>query len=596
MEVATTGSPEVAATAGFSGSPATSAKGTGPSFSSVLGEVSDRPQAADSRTPKEDPGNHVTSSRSTSDESSSDSADQTEDPVAGNVAAMMVPLLAGLVAQVKVVTDGVPDTQDPAPISAVGGVQAGGVGATQPAGSALPESSSAPLVMASVADTVADSPRTGQGQGAVGDGSASRGTSSDSLRMAGPAAQSGGAQAASMVETATIGEGAENGVASPYGVATTQASQGQSSAGAATSVPAGGPGTTAPGTGTGGDAVAVASPAEMDSKEATPRAGGVPARDGAGKDTVAQEVETSVAKDAPAGSEGPGQKSGNLVAATAAARGATGTTSANGDAVESPAALADRGTGASNATNAGGRTSSRGEGEGDAEKRGSGQEGASKGSSVNPAMSPPSRSMTSEAKGEQSGGPASVESKDRGDAQAASVSGMKAGEASSSNVVASRETGRSESTQNSQGSLFDQLLSHAAKLSLPTNSSLRVQLKPASLGYLDLRLGLSDGVLTLQIFAESDRTRDMIQGAIPQLRQALEGKAIEVGQMSLGSLLDASGGWQNGSSAFSGPGQWPGGRRYSRVGSEPPVSPEPLVAKVGSRGSPAPQHLVDYRV
>ncbi|MHB1159411.1 MAG: flagellar hook-length control protein FliK [Chloroflexota bacterium] len=147
--------------------------------------------------------------------------------------------------------------------------------------------------------------------------------------------------------------------------------------------------------------------------------------------------------------------------------------------------------------------------------------------------------------------------------------------------------------------LLDQLLSQAAKLSVPRNTSMRVQLKPASLGYLDLRLGLQDGVLTLQILAESEVTRDVIQAALPQLRQALEGKAIEVGQMSLGSTFDGSGSWQNGPALSSGLGHWLGGRRYPAMGSEPVMTEEPVpIGPVAERagGAGAGHHLVDYRV
>ncbi len=144
--------------------------------------------------------------------------------------------------------------------------------------------------------------------------------------------------------------------------------------------------------------------------------------------------------------------------------------------------------------------------------------------------------------------------------------------------------------------LFDQILEQASKLSVPRNTSLRVHLKPASLGSIDLRLGLTGRVLTLHILAEVDQTRDMIGAALPQLRQALEGRSIEVGQLSLGAPVDGSGG----PGSYSDPGgQWAAGRRslanMPRIST--PREEEPATVFVQqSGGGGSRRHLVDYRV
>lgn len=147
--------------------------------------------------------------------------------------------------------------------------------------------------------------------------------------------------------------------------------------------------------------------------------------------------------------------------------------------------------------------------------------------------------------------------------------------------------------------LIDQLVSHAARLSVPRNASLRIQLRPASLGHLDLRLALHDGALTLQILAESESTRDMIQAALPQLRQALEGRSIGVAQVSLGSVPDGSGSWQSLSAPFSGPGQWQGEKRYPSAPTAQARLEERTdvdLAAAGVDNSRPGSHLVDYRI
>lgn len=152
-------------------------------------------------------------------------------------------------------------------------------------------------------------------------------------------------------------------------------------------------------------------------------------------------------------------------------------------------------------------------------------------------------------------------------------------------------------------SVFDQVLEQASRLSVPRNTRMRVQLTPPSLGGVDLRLSMKDGVLSLGITTELGKTRDLIQAALPELRQALEQRGLEIGQLSLstGSGQGAFGGWLGNSMGSFGPGnQWVGSGRHTVLGSQAASGSEADVAEQpGQRaggddgGSP---HLVDYRI
>lgn len=167
-----------------------------------------------------------------------------------------------------------------------------------------------------------------------------------------------------------------------------------------------------------------------------------------------------------------------------------------------------------------------------------------------------------------------------------------------SEVTASRET--AGALLSSKGDLLDQILEHAATLSVPRNTSMRVQLRPPELGWLDLRLGMKDGILTLQITTESAITRGLIEMALPQLRQALQARDIQVGDLTLGlnSGSGNPGGWLgNGTSAFEPHGQWAGQwRRNSSTIHQTVDNPE-IVNVVAERAENGlSRHLVDYRV
>ncbi len=180
---------------------------------------------------------------------------------------------------------------------------------------------------------------------------------------------------------------------------------------------------------------------------------------------------------------------------------------------------------------------------------------------------------------------------------AASVAAGVGGEAIG---VSQAERSNSEPPASTGADLLDQLLSHTKSLSLPRNSHMRVQLKPAELGALDLRLAMRDGVLTLQIIAESARTRGLIETALPQLRQTLQARDIQVGNLSMGMGMDfgGAGGWLGSPNpSFHMGGQWSTGWR--RSGSDPyPLGDGIRTAE--SEAAPLDKlmgsHMVDYRV
>lgn len=173
------------------------------------------------------------------------------------------------------------------------------------------------------------------------------------------------------------------------------------------------------------------------------------------------------------------------------------------------------------------------------------------------------------------------------------VLGGGAREAGTSEVSGSVATRGSEPPARPQ--LLDQLLEHAASLSVPRNTRLRVQLRPPELGWLDLRLGLKDGVLSLQIAAESARTRGLIEVALPQLRQALQARHIQLGDLTLSSSGSAAGWLGNPTPSYDPDGQWSGTWRRGVVNPFP-TTDSPEAADAVAEGYNRGNHLVDYRV
>lgn len=64
-------------------------------------------------------------------------------------------------------------------------------------------------------------------------------------------------------------------------------------------------------------------------------------------------------------------------------------------------------------------------------------------------------------------------------------------------------------------------------------STLRLQLKPANLGDLDLRLSVEHGVLTAKFVAHSHEVKALIESALPDLRQSLQEQGVAVEQLTV---------------------------------------------------------------
>ncbi|HEX2924165.1 MAG TPA: flagellar hook-length control protein FliK, partial [Chloroflexota bacterium] len=189
------------------------------------------------------------------------------------------------------------------------------------------------------------------------------------------------------------------------------------------------------------------------------------------------------------------------------------------------------------------------------------------------------------------------------DAATTTVAGIHAVEVTARREVAGAAASAAAADPQSADSVFNQLLEQASKLSVPRNTRMRVHLTPPSLGELDLKLDLKDGVLSLGITAELGKTRELIQAALPELRQALQQKGLDVGQFSLstGSGEGAFGGLLGNSAGSFGAGnQWAGGGRQStsvaqnRSSAQAEVPGPDGQRAVDSNGSS--QHLVDYRI
>lgn len=68
---------------------------------------------------------------------------------------------------------------------------------------------------------------------------------------------------------------------------------------------------------------------------------------------------------------------------------------------------------------------------------------------------------------------------------------------------------------------------------------LSLQLRPAELGAVHLEVSLDDGVLSLRAVAETTATRDLLTGALPELRADLTRSGLSLGTVDVGS--DTSG-------------------------------------------------------
>ncbi len=145
--------------------------------------------------------------------------------------------------------------------------------------------------------------------------------------------------------------------------------------------------------------------------------------------------------------------------------------------------------------------------------------------------------------------------------------------------------------------LLRQMVSHAGRLNLSANPSMRVQLKPESLGSVDMNLSMRDGVLTLDIRTELAQTRQMIEAALPQLRYALGERGLDATQVSLSLLGSTSSGGE-----YAAAGNWQGDQPragdYPAPGRSPAPASKPAgeTAERATRSASTSSHLIDYTV
>ena len=646
MGVATTGLPEVMTSGGFSGVPAVSAaKDSGPSFSSVLAAASsDRRQSAGGGMDARDGVSVPVTSHPSDDKDD----DQSGSPEAAAVAGSMMAAMASQPAPSQAVQTAAPAASgqsagDSATVAAVGGVRSDGAKVQQPIpqvggvkGTAFTPSDSSGIGSAA---TLAASPRE-VGVNRTGDPGTSRGVTSDTLPS-----RTGGAKGDKVAAGATQvtpSGGTQQPVTAngprgdAVGVETVEKpAAGASSGKVVTMSLSGGPDHPDIGRGNGatetlrgdplaeipgvaaanGDkdaaravsALGVSSSGEVSAAAPTAsvpdRTTGTDAAAGAGATagtaagsagaastgmTALPATGTTLPKDVSKGSEHPTEVAFNQQGASASVSAGIGAVGAVPS--ETGRAVAAAGPGVAKAV-----VGQPGEDGGTRPEEKAQSENTARVGSAGGATSMASMAGSGESKGGETGGPTTAPGKEQNSNQLGDFAALTAtGVTTDPRTVASAPTGLNGSPQTAAGAVLDQLVAHAAKLSLPRNNSLRVELKPASLGYLDLRLGLRDGVLTLHILAQSDNTRELIQSALPQLRQALEGKSLEIGQMILGSPQDGAGASQDGSARSFG--QWQDGRRQPSAAGELRVLSEASAIPASSANGLGGQHLVDYRV
>jgi flagellar hook-length control protein FliK len=70
-------------------------------------------------------------------------------------------------------------------------------------------------------------------------------------------------------------------------------------------------------------------------------------------------------------------------------------------------------------------------------------------------------------------------------------------------------------------------------------NQIRIQLKPAALGTLDVSLSIEGGKLTARLIAGNSEVRDVLAGNLAQFKQALESQGLQVNQLSVAVRADA---------------------------------------------------------
>ncbi|NVK31758.1 MAG: flagellar hook-length control protein FliK [Gammaproteobacteria bacterium] len=85
----------------------------------------------------------------------------------------------------------------------------------------------------------------------------------------------------------------------------------------------------------------------------------------------------------------------------------------------------------------------------------------------------------------------------------------------------------------------------------------KVSLHPAELGQIDVSIELQDGELKLNLAAENQQVRDMVESTLPRLREMLEQRGFELGRADVGDLAQGfNGSNQQSKHSSEQPGQW----------------------------------------
>jgi flagellar hook-length control protein FliK len=69
-----------------------------------------------------------------------------------------------------------------------------------------------------------------------------------------------------------------------------------------------------------------------------------------------------------------------------------------------------------------------------------------------------------------------------------------------------------------------------------------IQLRPAELGRIQIRLGVRGGEASAEVTVERQETLDLLRGHLPELRAALAERGLDSGEINLG-LWDGNGEW-----------------------------------------------------
>jgi len=84
-----------------------------------------------------------------------------------------------------------------------------------------------------------------------------------------------------------------------------------------------------------------------------------------------------------------------------------------------------------------------------------------------------------------------------------------------------------------QAAVMQQIVQRAQLIRLPEHSEMRIQLKPAHLGELTLKIIAENGLITAKFYAESYQVKEIIESSLPQLKQSLAQQGLKTDQIDV---------------------------------------------------------------